>query len=347
MTLKIIKPGLFTTVQDRGRKGWQQYGVSVGGAMDELSLRLANMLAGNPEDAAALEMTLSGAVMSVEEEVVMAVCGADMNATVNGLPLPMWRPVTIPMGSTIRFGTAVEGYRTVVALRGGISVPEVLGSRSTAVPNRFGGLEGRVLKSGDRLETCVCRQRNEQRCPETGNRTGNGCFSAAAWFLGVEWRTPVMNKLEDEVTEVRVMPGCEWDRFDDASKSRFLGETFVMLAQSDRMGARLSGPSLQTLPGRDMLSEAVMMGTVQVPPDGQPIVLMADRQTTGGYPRIAQAASVDLPAIAQMRPGERIRFRLIDAQEAEALLIGRERNLELLRSGLALLKDKEARRGYI
>ncbi|MBB6734085.1 biotin-dependent carboxyltransferase family protein [Cohnella zeiphila] len=337
MTLTVIKPGLFTTVQDRGRTGWQRFGVSVGGAMDELSLRLANLLVGNPEDAAALEMTLSGAAIRIEKEVVAAVCGADMKASVDGAPLPMWRPVTIPKGSTVTFGTASEGYRTMVAFRGGISVPEVLGSRSTAVRNGFGGFKGRPLQAADRLDTYVGLRR---RHLGTEERAGSDRLHAATWFLGPEWRTPGKNKLADGVVMVRVMPGREWDWFDAESRDRFLAQPFAMLAQSDRMGTRLSGPPLQISSKEDMLSEAVTMGTVQVPPDGRPIVLMADRQTTGGYPRIAQAASVDLPVLAQMRPGERVLFRLIDTQEAEALWIARERQLELLRCGLALLDHR-------
>lgn len=344
MSLTLGKPGLFTTVQDRGRAGWQRYGVSVGGAMDDLSLRLANILVGNPEDAAALEMTLTGAEMLTEEEVIVAVCGADMKARVDGDPLPMWRPVTIPKGCKITFGTASEGYRTIVAFQGGISVPEVLGSRSTAVRNGFGGFKGRALRAGDRLETRAGRGRLPSA---TVRRTGCNRYRAEAWFLGSEWRTPGMNKHADGVAEVRVMPGCEWEWFDDDSRNCFLAQPFSMLAQSDRMGCRLSGPLLQTLSRKDMLSEAVTMGTVQVPPDGRPIVLMADRQTTGGYPRIAQVASVDLPVIAQMRPGEQVRFRLIGAQEAEALWIARERKLELLRCGLTLLDRQEARRDWV
>jgi len=323
-----MKPGLFTTVQDRGRTGWQRFGVSVGGAVDELSLRLANILVGNPDDAAALEMTLSGAEMVTEEEVVAAVCGADMHARVDGDPLPMWRPVTIPKGCTITFGTASEGYHTVVAFRGGISVPQVLGSRSTAVRNGFGGLEGRTLRAGDRLEIVSNMPRRRTNPEEKGDIDR---YHAGAWFLGAEWRTPGMAKLGNGAAEVRVMQGCEWERFTGESRDRFLLQPFVMLAESDRMGARFSGPPIHLESRTDMLSEAVTMGTVQVPPDGRPIVLMADRQTTGGYPRIAQVASVDLPVIAQMRPGERARFRLISTQEAEALWIARERKLEVLR----------------
>jgi antagonist of KipI len=336
--VEVIKSGILTTVQDLGRRGWQRYGVSVGGAADPLSHRLANLLVGNPEHAAALEMTLAGAELLTHSEIILAVCGADMNATVENVPLPMWRPVFVPRNRRILFRAATDGCRTILAIAGGIEVPEVLGSRSTSLRSGMGGIEGRALKSGDRLLIGFTKAHGSLGLVGPSNRTLP--LLAGKAFIGEEWRSTNMKLTPDGACGIRVMPGCDWERYDDATRQQFLNAVYTVQAESDRMGARLSGPALTTKQEASMLSEAVTPGTIQVPLGGHPIALLADCQTTGGYPRIAQIAAVDLPVFAQLAPGRRVRFRLIGVSEAERLLLKRERNLRILSAGLALRQER-------
>ncbi|WP_274365380.1 biotin-dependent carboxyltransferase family protein [Paenibacillus thermotolerans] len=332
MTFIVQKPGMLSTIQDLGRAGWQRYGVSVGGAMDEGALRLANALVGNDAGAAAIEMTVVGATLQTEKDIIAAVCGSDMNATVDGRPLPMNRPVLISADSIVTFGPASEGCRTVVAAAGGIELPELLGSRSAALRSGFPGLLGRPLRPGDKLETKPVSP-DRQRAIEL-SWVCTGRMRYPSWFVRGDWSGTGASRDARSEHSIRVVPGPEWDRFRPDSLGSFLGATFNVTAQSDRMGLRLSGVRLQTAEPVSMLSDAVTMGTVQVPADGLPIVLMADRQTTGGYPRIGQVARVDLPKLAQARPGDSLRFIAVTAEEAESLLLERERQFERMLAGL-------------
>jgi len=327
MTLVVKKPGLWTTVQDVGRTGWQRYGVTVGGPMDAASHAAANALVGNGDEAAALEMTLSGGVFETTANVTIAVCGADMAPTVDGAPLPMWRPVDVPAGAELRFGAAKIGRFAYVAVAGGFRTRIALGSRSTAPRGALPGADDRPLAAGDTLPTTPwpagsAQERAEPRAPR--------------WFLGEAWRWSAPDAAGERI--VRAMRGIEWDRFDPETRRRIeAGEwTCVVRAESDRMGYRLRPSSQPETERSNMLSSAVAFGTVQVPPDGQPIVLMADRQTTGGYPRLLQAAAVDAGLLAQARPGDVVRFRLIEREEAIAAWIERVRRLRWLRERLRL-----------
>ncbi|CAM4300194.1 biotin-dependent carboxyltransferase family protein [Paenibacillus alkaliterrae] len=331
MSINVIKSGLFATVQDLGRHGSQKYGVSVGGVMDTGAARAANLLVGNKESEAVIEMTLAGTELWLEKDTLIAVCGADITATAGGERLPLWRPVLVREGVTVTFGVCRSGCRTYVAVAGGLDVPDLLGSKSTYLRGAFGGFEGRALKTGD-----VLRVKNEgqlsDRIKQSLLAKGNGSFAAAGWHAS---HFAIAAHLSDPV--IRVLTGSHYPLFTVESQQSLFSQTFQISVQSDRMGCRLEGSrKLKLSSPVELLSEAVAVGTVQVPPDGNPIVLLADRQTTGGYPRIANVASVDIPVFAQLKPGDRFRFEAITQQEAEQLLVESERDIQILKAAVSL-----------
>ncbi|MDB5816722.1 MAG: carboxylase [Rhizobacter sp.] len=322
-SIEVVKPGMFSTFQDLGRYGFQSLGVSVSGAMDELSHRLANLLVGNDEAQATLEMTMVGATLRFNGASVIAVCGADLEASLllegadakSATPVDLATATAAPAGSVLQFGKRQTGMRGYLAVAGGFELPLVMGSASTHVRGALGGFEGRALRKGD-----VIGLREAAMTSEPLDATATELLSQ---LLGADVGTPI-----------RVSRGREWSLFTAASQAAFLAESMTVTSQSDRMAYRLDGPVLtRTQPG-DILSEAVAFGTVQVPPQGLPMVLMADRQSTGGYPRIAQVASVDLPRLAQIAPGESIRFEMIDVMQAQRLLVERARLMQALRESL-------------
>jgi biotin-dependent carboxylase-like uncharacterized protein len=300
--IEIVRPGMYTTVQDLGCLGHRAVGVAVAGAADALSARLANLIVGNPEDAAGLEATLVGPEIRFTRETVVALGGAEFEG------LPAWRPVSVPAGTVLQLGAARRGCRGFLAIAGGVDVPRVLGSRSTHVRAGFGGWQGRVLRAGDRLPLAEA------------NRALRGAWRVDPRMLPAYSSEPV----------VRILPGAQAAEFSAAWPDL----CFKVRPQSDRMGVRLEGPAIVRGVASDLVSSPVSPGTIQVPPDGQPIVLLADAQTIGGYPQIAQVASVDLPLVAQLRPGDTVRFRVITLAEARAALAAREQALALLRTGL-------------
>ncbi|MCS7461188.1 biotin-dependent carboxyltransferase family protein [Paenibacillus doosanensis] len=332
MSLKLIHPGLLTTVQDLGRTGYQQYGVVVSGAMDRLSLRIANMLVGNREDEAALEITLRGPELAVQQDTLLAICGADLSPTVDGIALPQWRPVLVGTGGVVRFGPCRSGCRAYVAVAGGIDVPQVLGSRSTYLRGGLGGFEGRMLKAGDVVKQGPAGERSARLAKRLTERlTPDRPFQAAAWHI----HPPHMAAVSEPLG-VRVTPGAQLGRLDQDSRKRLFGSVFEVSPQSDRMGYRLQGAALRQTSTEELLSEAVPPGTVQLPSDGSPIILLADRQTTGGYPRIAHVVSADLPALGQAKPGDKLRFRPVTLEQAERLYLLQEREMAQIRMGIRL-----------
>lgn len=326
--LTVLRPGLLTTVQDLGRYGFQKHGVNVGGAMDTFALRLANLLVGNPETAAALEATLVGPTLRFESDALVAIAGGNLTATMGDRPLPNWHAVYVRSGGVLSFKECASGCRAYVAVAGGIDVPETLGSRSTHLRARFGGLEGRALRAGDVLPGGFW--------PEASLRllralaTGPGPAVVARWSLSSSLlphypTSPV----------IRVVRGTHFEQLDRESRKRFLETRWRVRPQSDRMGYRLEGEKLVFSVPLELISEAVSAGTVQLPPEGQPIALLADRQTTGGYPRIAHVITVDLPLLAQVKPGDSFTFEEVSLERAQELYLARERDLEQLRRGLA------------
>jgi antagonist of KipI len=305
---RVIKPGLLTTVQDRGRWGFQSRGVSVAGPMDAYAHRLANALAGNAGHTATLEVTWVGPELEFDDERVVAVSGAEFEVTVNGRGVPPNGAFGVAPGSRLTFGRRLRGTRAYIAIAGGIAVTPVLGSRATHLGSRMGGLEGRALEAGDRLPL-----------GEGGHNQGPA--KAGPHVRGEGRPVPNGHAL------VRVLPGPQDDYFTDEALRALQASPYTIGQNSDRMGFRLTGTPLIHSRGADIISDATPMGAVQVPASGLPILLMADRQTTGGYPKIATVITADLGLAGQLGPGDTISFAMCSPGEALAALIAQERAL--------------------
>lgn len=331
MSLQIIKPGLLTTVQDTGRYGFQKDGMVVSGAMDTVALRLGNLLVGNQENEAALEITLVGPSICFTEDHLIALTGADFSSTLNGKPLKMWRPIYIPKGSTLEFGPPKAGCRSYLAVAGGIGVPEVMGSSSTYLRARMGGFLGRALQADDTLPVNTASDISSSFIHHLANSESQEEHVQSLWSID-----PKLFQHGEALPVIRALKGPEYDLFTDESKVCCWESTFKVSLQSDRMGYRLQGVNLDLKEQVEMLSTAVTFGTVQVPPEGNPIVLMADHQTTGGYPRIAQVITADLPTLAQVMPGSNIQFTEVTLEQAQRLYLQQEQTIEKLKQSLHL-----------
>ncbi|QKS60255.1 biotin-dependent carboxyltransferase family protein [Paenibacillus barcinonensis] len=326
MGFEVIRPGLLTLVQDEGRIGYRRYGVPVGGIMDTFAGRAANMLVGNTRHEAVLEITMSGPELHMLKDQLISICGADLSVTVDRQPVPMWRPVLLRAGSVLKFGASRHGLRAYLALAGGIDVPQVMGSRSTDLKTVLGGFHGRALRTSDVLATGDITGEVQQWIYHMTMQLGaDQCMAAPSWLLSERERPDYYGQ-----PVIRVMHGQDSSCFRSESLEQFYTRPYVVSSQSDRMGYRMQGPLLELEQPMSRLSEAVTYGTVQVPPDGQPIILMADHQTIGGYPVIAQAAFVDLPILAQLRPGAQISFVQITNEEARCLYVQRQQKFQLL-----------------
>lgn len=321
MSVRVLRPGLLTTVQDLGRYGLQHLGIVPCGAMDSYAHRMANALVGNGEASATLECTIVGPELAFEEDALVALYGAELRGKAEDLPAS--RPVLVPANTRIALGSAVRGSRAYLAIAGGFAAEAVLGSRSTYVPAQFGGHEGRALRSGDLLATAaelgaLSRERFARLGPSV----------AAGSARTVRWSAPALTLPPASELVVRAMQGRHAAQFDEASLDAFHAHAWRVSPASNRMGYRLEGPRLKRRRELEVLSEPTCLGTVQVPNDGTPIVLMADHQTTGGYPKIAEVASADVPALAQLAPGGLVRFlpcSVERAQQAEDKLLARFR----------------------
>lgn len=320
----VLRPGMMASVQDLGRHGHRQLGICPGGALDPLALVLANRLAGNPDGAAGLELTMGGCELRFDAATRIAITGDDFDARLDGAPIwPGWS-VPVRDGQTLKLGRAnrssrKKGLRTWLAVAGGIDVPVILGSRSTDLKAGFGGHEGRLLKAGDSLMS-----------------------GASALSVGQLSRRPFGVRMpqwhvnaDDGAIVLRAMPGPEYEQFTVASRELLWREPWRITPRSNRMGNRLEGSELKRKRGIDILSSGVIPGTIQVPPSGQPIVLMGDAQTTGGYPRIGVIIRADLWKLAQAPLDGRLRFRQVDAAEALAAWDEQRRYLAHLAQGLA------------
>jgi len=333
MSIRVLKPGPLSSLQDLGRHGYQRFGVIVGGVMDEWSHRVANLLVGNPQPEATLEITLMGPSLVFERAALIAIAGADLSARIGEAPLPQGVPVLVREGSQLDFGRRASGCRAYLAVHGGYAVPPVMGSRSTYLRAGFGGLEGRALRKGDLLPVGGGDPRSV--FPALAGRLDAHAAPFGA-FDGGEFE-PVAHPASAR-ERIRFVAGQQWDAFTEEARERFLAGAFRVNSNSDRMGYRLDGPGLALRAPLEMISEGVAFGTVQVPPDGNPIVLMADRQTTGGYPKIAAVASVDLPLIAQAVPQQELRFERIGLDDAQRLYIEREDGIDRIRRSIETLK---------
>ena len=311
-TIAVEDAGLFTTVQDLGRPGHARLGVSAAGAADATALVVANRLAGNPDGAAALEMTLKGGRFRFETEAYVALAGADMQATIDGRPLPAWSAAPVPAGATVACGMAATGARAILAVRGGIRVPPVLGSASTHVPSALGGHAGRALRPGDRLTV--------GDVPAGGPLPGARRVDPAARAALAPDSFAGAAAAPGAVVTLRVTAAAQTAAFDAPSRRLLVDGEYRVGGASDRMGLRLEGAPIPPPAGGTMLTEGMPLGAVQIPPAGQPVILFVDHQTTGGYPVIASIAAADLSSVAQLRPGARVRFEMIPFDAARRLL---------------------------
>ncbi|MBX3379276.1 MAG: biotin-dependent carboxyltransferase [Phycisphaeraceae bacterium] len=303
--LRVLEPGMLTTVQDLGRPGFSALGVAIGGAADTLSLRIGNRLVGNPDDAAGLEFTLTGGFFEFEQGAVIAVTGgvAEVSGSKCGM-IPMWRMANLSAGEQLRIGPVRRGCRVYLTVREGIQVNKILGSRSTHLSARFGGHEGRALKAGDVLRVGVSRSPEQTR----------GEVSYGPEFL--RRRT------------IRAIETPDSGMFRPEAAQGIWASGYRVSNQSDRAGIRLEGEANSSLCGGRMTSEGMTHGVIEVPENGQPIVLGVDHPTTGGYPVIACVATVDLPILGQLRPRDEVRFERVTVQRAREMLAENEAALE-------------------
>ncbi|HEX2566610.1 MAG TPA: biotin-dependent carboxyltransferase family protein [Burkholderiales bacterium] len=300
--IEVLRPGLLTTLQDHGRHGLQHIGLCPGGAMDPVALTLANALVGNEADEAALEVTILGPELVFQQDTLVALCGAEFAGG-----FPRNRPVLMAQGGKLSIGRTQRGARAYLAVAGGFTVNAVLGSRATYLPGRFGGFQGRALRRGDvlplREDVAELSRRRFLSLKKPRNRT-------------VRWHVASLTLPEHEPVTLHAMEGPHYAMFDAASQRAFFDAVWKIAPESNRMGFRLSGPALVRSDTVEILSGPTCLGTVQVPASGTPIALMADHQTTGGYPRIAEIATADVPRLAQMAPGGTLRFARCDLKTA-------------------------------
>jgi antagonist of KipI len=319
VSIAVLKPGLLTTLQDTGRPGYAHLGIGRSGAFDAPALRIANALCGNVRDACALEITLLGPTLHFDQAARIAVTGAPLALRAGGKELPMWAPVHVPAMTTLTLGAIRSGCRSYLAVRGGFDVAPVLGSRSTDVNASLGPNHGRALRTGDTL--AVSRAANAAPCaPATTPR----------------WRLDPRPWFHDEVpATLRLLPGSHADALTAESHAALLAETFHVQPDSNRTGLRLLGPRLHWREPVELVSEGCTPGLLQLPPSGQPIAFGPECPVSGGYPRIGQVVAVDLPRLAQLRPGNALRFTACTLDEALRRLQLRERALAQLETRIA------------
>jgi antagonist of KipI len=331
VSVRVVRPGVLTTVQDRGRPGLQHLGIVPGGAMDPVAFELANALVGNAQGEAALEITLVGPQLEFGEDALVAWCGAEFEVTAAGEPLPLDRPVLLEAGTRLAAGRRRRGSRAYLAVAGGFAVEPVLGSRSTYLPAQFGGMNGRALRAGDELPLAadagaLARDRAARLQLQP---------SAGTALRSTPWSAPSLTLPQGEFIVIHAMPGRHFDWFDAASQRGFFDAAWRVSPDSNRMGYRLLGPALARTNRDEILSEPTCLGTVQVPADGAPIALMADHQTTGGYPKIAEVSGADVPRLAQLCPGAAARFARCTLAEALELRQAARQRFESARRGIA------------
>jgi biotin-dependent carboxylase-like uncharacterized protein len=307
-TFEVIEPGILTTIQDMGRYGFSQFGVPPSGVLDTFSLRVGNLLVGNREREACLEITLMGLKIKVLKEVVIAITGGDLSPTLNEEPLEMWRTHLLVEGDVITFKKVRAGCRAYLAVSGGFVVPKIMGSSSTYLSGNFGGLEGRKLRRGDILYTLD--------------------ISPSLNKLGLRFPSDWIPSLEKEVL-LRVIPGPQDHHFTEKGFQTFCSSSYQVTPQCDRMGVRLEGPKIERRSDveESIISEGLISGAIQVPGDGKPIIILTEL-VTGGYTKIATIISTDLSKVAQLKPGDQVRFKPISIEEAHDLLKEQEEKLK-------------------
>ena len=309
MGIRIIKAGMMTTVQDLGRTGYQSQGFSVAGVMDVRSFKLANLLLDNPENEAVLEFSLIGPTLEFTDGTLIAITGGDFQPVINGEPAPMYTAIDVHKGDVLKFGSARTGSRGYIAFSSYLKIPVVMGSRCTNMKSSIGGFKGRKLQDGDYIGFRIKRR-------------------YLPFFLS---RTLELDEFNQEDVTLRVVLGPQEDRFSKQGIETFLNSEYTVTSDFDRMGCRLEGPYIARKETSDMISDGIAFGSVQVPSHGKPIILLADRQTTGGYPKIATVASVDIPWLVQRKTDHKVRFKAVSVEEAQRLYLEEAKEFSRMR----------------
>lgn len=299
MGFTVLNPGVLTTVQDRGRIGYQQFGVSVSGVMDPRAMELANILVGNAHDEAVLECTMLGPQLRFDEGNIIAVTGGNLSPTLDGTPLQSYRACRVEAGQTLRFAGLRAGCRAYIAFAGGLDIPLVMGSRSTYMKAKIGGLEGRKLEKDDTIGF---------RAPKED-------------IKNLDTRAITPEFVPRELYTLRVVMGPQDDMFTESGIQTFLSETYTLTPEFDRMGCRFEGKEIEHKDSGDIISDGIAFGAIQVPSAGKPIIMMADRQTTGGYTKIATVISADFRILAQLKAGDKVRFEKVSIGAAQEALL--------------------------
>lgn len=331
MSISVLSPGLLTTIQDFGRGGYQKYGVIVSGAMDTYSMRLSNILVGNEENEGVLEITLIGPSLKLEKGTLFSITGGNLSPTINGKNIPRGRPVYLNKDCILKFGSCEAGCRSYLAVAGGFDVLKVMESKSTYLRAEFGGFNGRALQKNDILNIGVKSSKSAKIIKKLEEIKVKSDFVAPRWYM----KNFMMQNPENTI--IRVFEDRQFQNVSEESINKFFSSKFSVDTRSDRMGYRLAGEKIEFKEKLEMISEEVSVGTIQIPPDGNPIILLADRQTTGGYPKIAHVASVDIQKIVQLKPNDKITFKKITLKEAEKLYFQREKDIVELKKSINII----------
>lgn len=312
MGIRIANGGFMTTIQDMGRFGYQETGMAVSGVMDTRSAGLANILVGNEENEAVIEVTMMGPMVEFTRDNMIAVTGGDLGAKLDGKPMPRYEAVLVKAGQTLSFAGMFSGSRAYIAFAGGLDVPVVMGSKSTNLKSKVGGFEGRKLGAGDEI----------------------GFLAPKTWLPNMSKRKLTPDDFSAREYTLRVVMGPQDNCFTDKGIATFLGSTYTVSNEYDRMGCRMQGDVIEHKNGGDIITDGISFGAVQVPSHGNPIVMMADHQTTGGYTKIANVISVDLPKLAQCMPGFKIHFKKVEIEEAQDLYCAWKEECSALKAAL-------------
>jgi biotin-dependent carboxylase-like uncharacterized protein len=304
--IKIINPGLLSSIQDSGRYGYQQYGMPVAGAMDTDALQFANWCVGNQADEACIESTILGASIEFLFDTCIALCGAKVQPKINGEVVEMNQSLQIEASDILEMGNVQAGCRIYLAIAGGFNIPDLMNSKSTYLRGKFGGFKGRALAVGDEIEVNPVKRKIQRNLPQE---------------LITEYALQ---------TQIRVTAGAEIKRFTQEGIKSFLCSTYTVSTQSDRMGYRLSGSKIEHAEGADIISSGIGTGAIQVPGHGEPIIMMADHQTVGGYTKIANVITADLPLLGQMKPGDQLTFKEVSLETAQKLLLEKQKKSQAL-----------------
>ena len=319
MSLSIVKPGLLDTIQDLGRIGYGNWGINPGGVMDHYAARLGNMLTGNDPSEAILEIHFPGPQVLFEQNALISISGADFSATINEEQVPLWQPLVVRKNTVLHFPDLIQGARAYISVHGGFAADKWLDSYSTNTKAVAGGWKGRKLEKGDELTF------------KESSIYFAGFLKEGRHLQKLPWRADPQNAYR-HIHEIFILAGPEWKNIKPASSEDLLNNNFIIHPSSDRMGYHVKGIAIELSGDTELISSAVSFGTIQLLPNGQLIILMADHQTTGGYPRIGNVITAHLPKLAQLRPSDCIHFKMVDQDLAEELLFAQQQELLLLQS---------------